>query len=76
MTPSAFKYIGRLYESYVDRDLHLGQIGVELGKRGIRRTPCQIVHDLDNVFCFADYSTSHPAPEALTLAQIDAELRY
>lgn len=71
---AAFNYVGRIYESLVDAHLDLGQIGQELFRRGIPRTPAQIVHDLDSVYQFAGYSASHPAPAAPTQKQIDAEI--
>jgi hypothetical protein len=71
MTPAA-RYIGSVYESCVDRRLNLAQIKDYLATHGIRRLASQVVHELDNVYCFAGYSASHPAPAVLTLKQIDA----
>lgn len=71
---SAFKYIGRIYESCIDRNLNIAQIGQELAQRGIRRTPAQIVHDLDSVYQFARYAETHPAQPVPTQKQIDAEI--
>lgn len=71
---AAARYIASVYESCIDRSLDLAQIGHELAQRGIRRTPYQLQHDLDTVFCFAGYSATHPAPAVLTQKQIDAEI--
>ncbi|GEM_PF-4645853 len=71
---AASRYIASVYESCIDRDLNLAQIGQELAQRGIRRTPYQVRHDLDTVYCFAGYAAQHPAQPVPTQKQIDAEI--
>lgn len=71
---AAARYIASIYEYCIDRELNLAQISQELAQRGIRRTPYQLRHDLDTVFCFARYSDTHPAPAQPTQKQIDAEI--
>lgn len=73
---AAHRYIASLYESAVDRGLHLEAIRLELASRGIARSPAQVRHDLDSVYCFGDYSERHPAPESPSLAQIDRQFGY
>lgn len=60
LTP-AQNYLSRLYEHCVDLGLDLDAIRLYLLSRGIPRTPAQIAHDLDHVFCFTAYASSHPA---------------
>jgi hypothetical protein len=74
MTPAAFRYIGTLYESCIDRGLDLTAIRHHLASHGIARAPAQVKHDLDNVFSFAGYSDSPPAPAVVSLKQIDATM--
>lgn len=71
---AAFKYVGRIYESCIDRNLNLAEIAAELAQRGIPRTPYQLRHDLDTVYSFAGYAAQHPAPPQPTQKQIDAEI--
>lgn len=73
---AASKYLARLYEAAVDRGLHVEDIRLHLASRGIARSPAMIRHDLDHVFAFAGYADSHPAPVALSLAQIDQSFGY
>lgn len=60
----------------VDRGLHLEAIRLELASRGIARSRAQVRHDLDHVFPVEGYSANHPAPEALSLTQIERQLGY
>lgn len=68
------RYINGLYESCVDRGLHLEAIRLELASRGIARSRAQVAHDLDHTYGFSGYAACHPAPEALSLAQIDRQI--
>jgi hypothetical protein len=73
---AASKYLARLYENAVDRGLDLTAIRHYLASHGIARTPAQVEHDLDTVFSFEGYTTNHPAPEVLSLTQIDCQFGY
>lgn len=73
---SAAKYIARLYEEAIARELDLSQIRSHLAARGVIRSAFQVKDDLDTVYCFAGYSASHPAPAVLSLKQIDAGIGY
>jgi hypothetical protein len=60
---AAERYINRLYEQAVDRQLDLAQIRSHLAARGVVRSAFQVVDDLDNVYAFHGYAASHqPAP--------------
>lgn len=62
MLSTAQKYIARRYEQAVDLGLDLDALRAYLLAHGIKHTPAQVVHQLDNVLCFAGYAASHPAP--------------
>lgn len=74
MTP-AERYIASQYEVCVDRSLDVEAIRLHLAASGIPRSPAQIVHDLETVFCFIGYAASHPAPAVRSLKEIDATIR-
>lgn len=74
MLTAAEKYIAGKYEEAVDLQLDLEAMRRYLLTRGIRHTPAQVVHQLDNVLCFIGYAARHPAPPAMTLAAIDKSL--
>lgn len=61
MTP-AVRYVASRYEEAVDLGLDVGAVRRYLLAHGIKHTPAQVVHQLDNVLCFAGYAASHPAP--------------
>lgn len=61
MTP-AVRYVASRYEEAVDLGLDVGAVRRYLLAHGIKHTPAQVVHQLDNVFCFTGYAASHPAP--------------
>lgn len=61
MTP-AERYIASRYEEAVDLQLDVGAVRRYLLAHGIKHTPAQVVHQLDNVLCFTGYAASHPAP--------------
>lgn len=71
MLTTAQKYIASRYEEAVDLQLDVGAVRRYLLARGIRHTPAQVVHQLDNVLCFAGYAASHPAPAQADLDAID-----
>lgn len=70
MTPAA-RYIAAQYETGVDAQLDLDAMRRFLLTRGLKRSPAQVVHELDNVFCFTGYAASHPAPALIDLDDID-----
>lgn len=71
---AASRYIAGLYESAVDRGLHLEAIRLELASRGIPRSAAQVRHDLDSVYCFHGYSDTHPPAEVIPASQWDAQI--
>ncbi len=71
---AAQNYLYRLYESCVDRSLDLTQIRLHLASRGIPRTPAQVVRDLDHVFAFAGYVSSHKPKRSLSVQEFDANI--
>lgn len=62
MLTSAQKYIASRYEQAVDLGLDVEAVRRYLLAHGIKHTPAQVVHQLDNVLCFAGYAASHLAP--------------
>lgn len=72
----ALRYIGGIYEKTVVRGPHVEGIRLHLASRGIARNPAMVRHELDNVFRFCEYADSHPAPVALSLAQIVQSFGY
>jgi hypothetical protein len=73
---AASRYIAGLFEAAVDRQLDLEQIRLFLASKGVARTPAQVSHDLDRVYCFHGYTGRHPAPAVLTMKQVDAPMGY
>lgn len=71
---AADRYIASLYESAIGLRLDLDAMRRYLLAHGVRRTPAQLVFDLDERFCFYGYAASHPAPAQRTYAEIDKEL--
>jgi hypothetical protein len=70
MTPAA-KYIAAKYEEAVDQQLDVEAIRLYLLSHGIKRTPAQVQHDLDETYEFFGYADSHPAPPPLDVAEFD-----
>lgn len=70
MTP-AVRYVASRYEEAVDLQLDVEAVRRYLLAHGIKHTPAQVVHQLDNVLCFAGYAASHPAPALVDLDAID-----
>lgn len=68
---AAHRYINGLYESCVDRGLHLDAIRAELASRGIARSRAQIRHDLDAVYSFHGYADSHQPDPAQCVQAFD-----
>lgn len=55
----------------VDRSLNLAQIRAYLLSCGIARTPAQVAHDLDHVYTFTGYASTHPAPVTQSVQAFD-----
>ncbi|TXG01903.1 hypothetical protein [Massilia arenae] len=70
MTP-ADRYIAAKYEAGVDAKLDLDAMRRFLLAHGIRRTPAQVVHELDSVYGFYEYTSRHPAPAVVDVTQLD-----
>lgn len=70
MTP-ADRYIASLYESAIGLRLNLDEVRAYLMAHGIPRTPAQVVHELDEVYAFAGYASSHKPPAQVSTAQLD-----
>ena len=70
LTP-AQNYIASRYEEAIGQQLDLNAVRAYLMAHGIPRTPAQVVYDLDETYGFYGYTASHPAPPAMTLAEID-----
>lgn len=71
MTP-AERYIAAHYERAVDQGLDLEALRLYLLAHGIKRTPAQVRHELDEVYGFYQYADTHPAPPVLTYAELNA----
>lgn len=71
MTTASFNYIAAQYEGAVDMGLDVQAIRLRLAEHGIRRTPAQVLHDLDYVYAFTGYADSHQPLPALTMAESD-----
>lgn len=70
LTP-AQRYVGMLYERAVDLGLDVDAVRRYLLEHGVVRTPGQVAYELEHIFCFYGYATSHqPRPEA-TVAELD-----
>lgn len=67
----AQRYLSRLYEGCIDRQMNVQAIRLHLAANGIPKTPAQLQHDLESVHCFTGYAASHPAPPAQSLKAID-----
>jgi hypothetical protein len=71
---AAQKYVGDIYESCVDQQLDLDAIRINLLANGLKRTPLQVIAELDSVYCFYGYAAKYPAPPKPSQAQIDASI--
>jgi hypothetical protein len=71
MTP-AEKYIASHYEAAVDQQLDMEALRLYLLSHGVKRTPAQVVHELEVVFGFWGYASSHPAAPKADVAKLDA----
>jgi hypothetical protein len=71
MLTTAQKYIASRYEQAVGLRLDLDEVRAYLLAHGIPRTPAQVVHELDEVYAFAGYASSHAAPAQVSTAVLD-----
>lgn len=71
MTPAQI-YVATHYEAAVDLGLDLDALRLHLLSRGIKRTPAQVLHELDEVYGFHGYASRNPAPPKPDLAKLDA----
>jgi len=69
---TAQNYLSTLYESCIDSDMDVESIRLYLLEQGVRRTPAQVLDELENVFCFPGYAASHPAPKKADTRILDA----
>jgi hypothetical protein len=71
MLTSAQNYIASRYEEAVGLRLNLDEVRAYLLAHGIKRTPAQVVHELDTVYEFYGYADSHQPPAHVSTAQLD-----
>ena len=71
MLTTAQNYIASRYEEAVGLRLNLDEVRAYLLAHGIKRTPAQVVHELDETYQFYGYASSHPAPAQVSTAQLD-----
>ena len=71
MLTTAQKYIASRYEEAVGLQLDLDEVRAYLLAHGIKRTPAQVVHELDTVYEFYGYAASHAAPAHVSTAVLD-----
>jgi hypothetical protein len=70
LTP-AEKYVATKYEAAVDQQLDVEAVRLHLLSHGIKRSPAQVAHDLDETYGFIGYANKHPAPTKLSVADWD-----
>ena len=75
ITKAGHDYLAAQYEHAVDAGLDIAAIHRHLQHLGIARTPREVVHDLDNVYQFHGYATSHPAPPLPDVAAADLAIQ-
>lgn len=71
MTP-AENFIATKYEEAVDQQLDVEALRLYLLSHGIKRTPAQVVWELEEVFSFTGYASRNPAPPKPDMAKLDA----
>lgn len=67
-------YVASLYEEAVDLGLDVDTIRKHLLERGVKRTPLQLEDDLENVYGFYGYYSSHKAEPAMSVAAYDMSI--
>jgi hypothetical protein len=70
MTP-AEKFIATKYEEAVDQQLDVEAVRLHLLAHGIKRTPAQVAHELEDVYGFYQYASSHPPKPFMSAAEWD-----
>jgi hypothetical protein len=68
---AAEQYVASKYEEGVDAGLDLDALRLYLLSHGIKRTPAQVVHELDEVYGFHQYASSHKAPPRPDVVELD-----
>jgi hypothetical protein len=68
---TAHNYLSTLYERCIDSGMNVDAIRLYLAEQGIRKTPAQVVDDLNNFFCFAGYAATHQPESRLSVAEFD-----
>jgi len=71
LTP-AQNYLSTVYERCVDAGMNLDAIRLHLAEQGIKRSPAQVVDELENTFGFLGYAARHPAPQKPDTRMLDA----
>lgn len=68
----AQNYLATLYENAVDARMDIDAMRLYLLEQGVRRTPVQVLDELENVFGFVGYASRHPAPAKPDTKAMDA----
>lgn len=69
---TAQNYLATLYENAVDARMDIDAMRLYLLEQGVRRTPAQLVDELENTFGFLAYAARHPAPAKPDTRALDA----
>jgi len=69
---TAQNYLATLYENAVDADMDIDAMRLYLLEQGVKRSPAQVVDELENVFGFLGYASRHPAPAKPDTRMLDA----
>lgn len=69
---TAQNYLATLYENAVDASLDIDAMRLYLLEQGVRRTPAQLVDELENTFGFLGYASRHVAPAKPDTRALDA----
>lgn len=71
LTP-AQNYLSTLYEHAVDADMDIDAMRLYLLDQGVKRSPAQLVDELENTFGFLGYAKRRPAPAKPDTRMLDA----
>ena len=69
---TAQNYLATLYENAVDARMDIDAMRMYLLEQGVRRTPAQLVDELENTFGFLGYASRHVAPAKPDTRMLDA----
>lgn len=69
---TAQNYLATLYENAVDARMDIDAMRLYLLEQGVRRTPAQLVDELENTFGFLGYASRHVAPAKPDTRALDA----